>query len=1566
MSKQQVNSSYHCKPVKQSNILNLKSCCFAVLVLVAILSPVAVESSSNRVYPKNLILEQIYPTSNNYSHNENNNDNTNNNRNRELQDAHQQSHILQFPATMAKLVKLSDTKHTHNSRAFNSSTNQISYQTSPRSNFPHINYSKRPNLTNLPFQSSPYKQQQIVDGAQSPTPPIVSNNNNYNNNRLFEQVNQQVKKNSQISDKICIGTSNLMTSAVHDKADHYQNLAERYINCTFVIGNLEISWIDEDADLSFLESIREITGYLLIAHVNVDKIRMPNLQIIRGRDLFKYRVSHDQKEHEFALILIENELKSLELPNLKEILAGNFGSYFNNNLCYINTIIWDEIINWPPYRSMFAINASQPECPPCDSSCLGGCWGEGPHLCQTTSTKKDCSVACNQGRCFGSLATECCHAFCAGGCFGPKQTDCFACKHFRDGDACVPECPSIQLYNPTKFLWETNPNGKYAFGATCVKECPEHLLRDNGACVRICPPNKRSVNGECVPCGGPCPKNCQGVEVVHSGNIDQLINCTVIEGSITILDSSFTGHIEIGGNDTITRYKPMHPSRLEVFKTIREITGYLYIRANHSEFKNLSCFKNLQIIGGRQTTEMFYSLSIIRTSLVELNLHSLRKVRLGRIMIEENRDLCFADTIDWLQINITRREDITTRNNAENTRCRALGLQCHEQCAKDGCWGPGPDECLSCNNYKLEDYCVDNCTSIQTNGILSYDSGSNTCKKCHPECKDGCKGTEAYHCFSCKNVKDGPYCVSECPSHKYNNNGTCEECDKSCIDGCTGPLNKLGEGGCNSCSKAIINSTDPIFVGYCIRAEEACPEGYYQEYVEPRAEGPLKSSSGKPVCRKCHHQCKRCTGMGPHIDVCECAKYTAGEQCEDFCGRDYFADESTRQCLKCSPECKGCVGPTEADCISCKVYRIYYDSSDTNPIASARVGSGISKNLNSFENGVTKSKVTKFNCTGQCPPNKPHRIRESNMLDPYCSESSDTNSENSSIFLTVPTILAIIIIIVVGGIICYNVYRCHEQDNKTLKLSMHLSGIDDVEPLTPSNLKPNLAEVKSIKETELRKGKVLGSGFGGTVYQGFWYPEGQEHKKPIPVAIKVLRDNGQSNMNKEFLDEAFIMASVNHPNLVRLLAVCTTPNHQMLVTQLMPLGCLLEHVKKCKNEIGSKSLLEWCKQIANGMAYLEDNRMVHRDLALRNVLLQTTGKALISDFGLAKFLEVNQSEYHSGGGRLPIKWLAPECIRERKFTHKSDVWAFGVTVWELLTFGMRPFEEYDTKDVPIAIEEGARLQQPSYVSTEVYKVMYSCWFYNPDDRPNFRSLALNFVSFARDPARYISGKKVIQDYNSNKHNLDLDTSIDGDEDCEYGSDTNSMTEEDSSQPHLSGMPDLTPTTHNRLNEAMFGFEMRHHNSISESDDHNQSCLPTPTLKKLNMHNSSRQHLFEEDIFSKTSSSHRLTIKGSTGDGSMMTDANNNNFMTSNNNKMSTNLADEDARGYHGNSCWSMHHTVSTNSIGKFNITYINYPNQILESTNIISIYHLKGKNLNYQQILMTTCCLHSALMVSTQ
>ena len=152
----------------------------------------------------------------------------------------------------------------------------------------------------------------------------------------------------------------------------------------------------------------------------------------------------------------------------------------------------------------------------------------------------------------------------------------------------------MQRYNPIKYKWEKNPNGKYAYGATCVRDCPKHLLKDSGACVRVCPPDKKTVDGECVPCNGPCPKTCHFSDTIHAGNIDSLKNCTVIEGSITILDSSFDGFQQIDENFNFgPRFPAMDPSRLEILSSLKEVTGFLNIQADHVNFTTLEAFRNL-------------------------------------------------------------------------------------------------------------------------------------------------------------------------------------------------------------------------------------------------------------------------------------------------------------------------------------------------------------------------------------------------------------------------------------------------------------------------------------------------------------------------------------------------------------------------------------------------------------------------------------------------------------------------------------------------------------------------------------------------------------------------------------------------------------------------------------------------------------------------------------------------------------------------------------------------------------------------------------------------------------
>ncbi|KFV01155.1 Cytoplasmic tyrosine-protein kinase BMX, partial [Tauraco erythrolophus] len=258
--------------------------------------------------------------------------------------------------------------------------------------------------------------------------------------------------------------------------------------------------------------------------------------------------------------------------------------------------------------------------------------------------------------------------------------------------------------------------------------------------------------------------------------------------------------------------------------------------------------------------------------------------------------------------------------------------------------------------------------------------------------------------------------------------------------------------------------------------------------------------------------------------------------------------------------------------------------------------------------------------------------------------------------------------------------------------------------------------VWELKREEIVLLRELGSGQFGVVHLGKW-------KGQYDVAIKMIKEGAMSE--DEFIEEAQTMMKLNHPKLVRLYGVCSKSYPIYLVTEYMPNGCLLSYLRTHGKELQALQLLEICYDVCDAMAFLESCQFIHRDLAARNCLVDSNLTVKVSDFGMTRYV-LDDLYISSLGTKFPVKWSAPEVFHYTKFSSKSDVWAFGILMWEVFTLGKQPYELYDNMQVIEKVSQGYRLYRPHLVSDVVYQIMYNCWHELPEKRPAFYQL-LSFI-----------------------------------------------------------------------------------------------------------------------------------------------------------------------------------------------------------------------------------------------
>ncbi|KAI0240349.1 Tyrosine-protein kinase yes [Lamellibrachia satsuma] len=262
-----------------------------------------------------------------------------------------------------------------------------------------------------------------------------------------------------------------------------------------------------------------------------------------------------------------------------------------------------------------------------------------------------------------------------------------------------------------------------------------------------------------------------------------------------------------------------------------------------------------------------------------------------------------------------------------------------------------------------------------------------------------------------------------------------------------------------------------------------------------------------------------------------------------------------------------------------------------------------------------------------------------------------------------------------------------------------------------------------VDRNQIKLQRKLGAGQFGEVFAGKWCNQ-------VDVAVKTMKEGQMSH--EAFLDEAKIMHKLSHRKLVQLMGVCTQSEPLYIITELMINGALLDYLREASQSVHLMDLVDMAAQIADGMAYLEKKCFIHRDLRAANILVGENNIVKVADFGLARFTEFDTKEptdnvyLANEATKFPIKWTAPEAAFERKFSTKSDVWSFGVLLYEITTYGRVPYPGMTGQEVLNRVDQGYRMPRPIGEGINcpepIYETMQKCWDRRPDNRPSFEYL----------------------------------------------------------------------------------------------------------------------------------------------------------------------------------------------------------------------------------------------------
>ncbi|XP_065267939.1 tyrosine-protein kinase Fes/Fps isoform X4 [Emys orbicularis] len=311
---------------------------------------------------------------------------------------------------------------------------------------------------------------------------------------------------------------------------------------------------------------------------------------------------------------------------------------------------------------------------------------------------------------------------------------------------------------------------------------------------------------------------------------------------------------------------------------------------------------------------------------------------------------------------------------------------------------------------------------------------------------------------------------------------------------------------------------------------------------------------------------------------------------------------------------------------------------------------------------------------------------------------------------------------------CDDMFRLEGEGFRTIPLLIdHF--LHTQQPITKKSgiilAKPIPKDKWVLNHEDVLLGERIGRGNFGEVFSGRLLADN------TPVAVKSCRETLPPELKAKFLQEARILKQYSHPNIVKLIGVCTQKQPIYIIMELVQGGDFLTFLRSEGQQLKAKELLKMTANAAAGMEYLESKHCIHRDLAARNCLVTEKNALKISDFGMSR--EEEDGIYASTGGmkQIPVKWTAPEALNYGRYSSESDVWSFGILLWEAFSLGAIPYSNLSNTQTREAIEQGVRLDPPEQCPEDVYRLMQRCWEYDPRKRPSFSTIHQELVSIRK-------------------------------------------------------------------------------------------------------------------------------------------------------------------------------------------------------------------------------------------